>query len=1055
MPTQSLSQELKSERYHPIKIDLENKNSSHTLAIELTGRNKRVLEIGTSTGYVTKVLKDRGNQVIGVEIDEDAGAIARQYCESMIIGDVENLNLDAFLDPASIDVILMGDILEHLRWPGRLLSKIKKYLKHDGYLVVSLPNVCHGDLILNLFNNDFKYTSMGLLDETHLRFFGKRNIYSIFFKNGYNIVDLHSVRLPVGATELRMDISAIPNEVLNLVKALPDSDAYQFIFKAVPSEDPSNETMPETDFNALFSISMGSTLRKYEEKIAIYSEQLSEMNVRNKYLELEIAEMNRSILRQISMRFHNKFVENILPQGTKRRQKYDLGLKAGSILVNEGISALLQEHRMRKAYYDSINYKKSENPNQIQKKYLENEYARQLVSFYRNSETSSEVKKHYENSTDIIICVHNALDDVKACLGSVIKHTPPIYSLILVDDGCDEATASFLRDFALENDAHLLRNDSARGYTFAANQGLKYSKSKYAILLNSDTIITPDWLDRMLECAESDERIGIVGPLSNTASWQSVPKIESDGDWASNDLPMDISIELMAKLIAKYSCLCYPIIPFLNGFCLLIKRFLIDEIGYFDEDLFGEGYGEENDYCIRARKAQWKLAVADDVYIFHAQSRSYSNERRGILCERAGKTLNDKHGVQEVSLGVSECRNNRVMAGIRARAEVLWNRHRLLQEGKVLFKGKKLLIILPIMEPTGGAYVIIQEAKTMLEMGVKVSFFNLKEHRLKFEECFSDLDIPVVYGQISDIPFIGKDFDAILATINNSVHWMTSLSNSGKKLAYYIQDFEPDFYPKGSYEYRLAWESYTKIPKMANVTKTNWNKNMVKANLAVDCQVIGPSVDIDLFRPKKRLEVSNCIYIGAMIRPSTPRRNPRFTLEILEEIKNRYGKKVSIITFGCSKKEFLSLKPRKGALVDHIGVLKREWLPYLFNELDIFVDFSTCQAMGLTALEAMASGASVIVPYNGGCKDFIKNGINGLLVDTMHKESCIETLMELINNDELRTRICSQSIFDACQFPAEMAALNLLKAIFNIGQIASSDKSLDTRVCSMYSPTQF
>ena len=78
--------------------------------------------------------------------------------------------------------------------------------------------------------------------------------------------------------------------------------------------------------------------------------------------------------------------------------------------------------------------------------------------------------------------------------------------------------------------------------------------------------------------------------------------------------------------------------PFLNGFCLLIRRAVLEGVGLFDEANFGEGYGEENDYCLRARNAGWTLALADDTYIYHAQSRSYNPERRKNLSDRAGVT---------------------------------------------------------------------------------------------------------------------------------------------------------------------------------------------------------------------------------------------------------------------------------------------------------------------------------------------------------------------------------------------------------------------------------
>ena len=249
-------------RYEPPAIDLEHKNDSHTAIIELTGINKRVLEVGTSTGYTSKILKNRGNRIIGIEMDEEAGEIAKQYCESMIVGDIEELNLDDYIGPSSIDVIVLGDILEHLRRPDIILKKMKRYLTPNGYLVVSLPNICHGDILLNLLNGSFCYTSVGLLDETHIHFFARKNISNIFSTSGYNIYDLRKMITPIGATEQKIDLRRIPLILQKFIKSLPDSNVYQFVFKAVPSNNPVNEAVSNVDFNKLFIISIREYLKE-------------------------------------------------------------------------------------------------------------------------------------------------------------------------------------------------------------------------------------------------------------------------------------------------------------------------------------------------------------------------------------------------------------------------------------------------------------------------------------------------------------------------------------------------------------------------------------------------------------------------------------------------------------------------------------------------------------------------------------------------------------------------------------------------------------------------
>ena len=113
----------------------------------------------------------------------------------------------------------------------------------------------------------------------------------------------------------------------------------------------------------------------------------------------------------------------------------------------------------------------------------------------------------------------------------------------------------------------------------------------------------------MIACAESRPRIGLVGPLSNTASWQSIPDIESHGDWATNPLPAGMTVGEMGQLVAGASARLYPQMPLLNGFCLLLRRELIQQIGYFDEENFGAGYGEEDDYTLAGSKGRLVAGV--------------------------------------------------------------------------------------------------------------------------------------------------------------------------------------------------------------------------------------------------------------------------------------------------------------------------------------------------------------------------------------------------------------------------------------------------------------
>lgn len=632
----------------------------------------------------------------------------------------------------------------------------------------------------------------------------------------------------------------------------------------------------------------------------------------------------------------------------------------------------------------------------------------------------------HRTQVEIVVCVHNAREDVRRCLESILRHTRPPYALLLVDDGSDPPTAAFLADFAAgQPQATLLRSEAATGYTCAANRGLRRSSAPFVLLLNSDTIVTPGWLDRLLACAASDPAIGVVGPLSNTASYQSIPALSAAGDWAENPLPDGWSLDAWAEAIAARSPRLYPGLPLLNGFCLLIRREVIDAIGYFDEDAFGAGYGEENDYGLRARAAGWRLALADDAYLFHAQSRSYSHSRRQELSRRAAALLAERYGSQSIAEAEALLRDGPVLLGIRARAAVLAERAGLLAEGRKRFGGKRLLVLLPVDAPGGGANVVLAEAAAWAGMGVEVHLFNLAHNRQLFAAAYPANRLPVHFGDPEEARRLGATFDGVIATWHESVAW---LPPSGPAVGYYVQDLEARFYPPGSPQAQAAAASYTARPDLRLFTKTEWNRQAVLDETGAPCEVVGPSVDIDRFCPLPT--PAGPLRVTAMIRPSSPRRSPRLTMEILRRLSHHYGERVEITLFGVAPQDPGFAELPQDFDWQLAGMLETERVAALLGRTDIFVDFSTWQAMGLTALEAMAGGAAVIVPAAGGAASFARHGENALVVDTTSAEACWRALRNLVDDDDLRARLRSEAIRDACAFYPERAAGKILEQLW-------------------------
>ncbi|MGA8810268.1 MAG: glycosyltransferase, partial [Thermoanaerobaculia bacterium] len=193
------------------------------------------------------------------------------------------------------------------------------------------------------------------------------------------------------------------------------------------------------------------------------------------------------------------------------------------------------------------------------------------------------------SEVDVIIPVYGAAKELRACLESVERETR--HRITLVVDGPQDADVeSVIADFAFR----VLRNERRLGFVGSVNRGMRETSSD-VVLLNSDTIVTPRWIEKLIDAAYSSGDVGTVTPLSNHATLCSVPRA-----FEENLLPAGFDAASFATVVENVSQRSYPRIPTGVGVCLYIRRALLDDIGVFDETEFGLGYGEENDFCMRA-----------------------------------------------------------------------------------------------------------------------------------------------------------------------------------------------------------------------------------------------------------------------------------------------------------------------------------------------------------------------------------------------------------------------------------------------------------------------
>lgn len=254
-----------------------------------------------------------------------------------------------------------------------------------------------------------------------------------------------------------------------------------------------------------------------------------------------------------------------------------------------------------------------------------------------DSNSIEDICENIKKKVSIIIPIYNAYCDTKKCIESVLKYSTRNFELVLINDCSTDLRIDKLLNYYKDYpNVRIINNIENKGFTGTVNVGLKNS-SNDVILLNSDTIVTPKWLEKLTVAAYSNPKIGTVTPFSNNAGAFSVPIIGK-----RNIIWDNFPLNIMANLVEKVSDYQYLRVPTGNGFCLYIKRDTIKSVGCFDEDTFGRGYGEENDYCMRAIENNWENIIDDSTYIYHNQGSSFSSERDKLMIEHRD-LLNKKH----------------------------------------------------------------------------------------------------------------------------------------------------------------------------------------------------------------------------------------------------------------------------------------------------------------------------------------------------------------------------------------------------------------------------
>jgi len=348
-----------------------------------------------------------------------------------------------------------------------------------------------------------------------------------------------------------------------------------------------------------------------------------------------LAEFTNSLSWRLVERYR-RLKDNMFPLGSKRRIFYETCLKSVKIFQREGIHGFTYRVKRKLRFYPGYAKLKS--------RLRRREQAR--IPF---ESKISEVYCWSEKPVHIIIPVYNGYEYLMDCINSIFRNTDlAVHTLRIIDDkSSDHRILAYLQRLKREGDGkriEVLFHSENLGFVKTINEGMRLSPED-VIILNSDTLVTKNWVSKLQRAAYSRPRIATATPLSNYVTLNGIPR-----PFHYNPIPCDMDVESFSEFLEKISLRYYPEVPAGVGFCMYIKRDVLEQLGYFDETRFEKGYAEETDFCMRALKKGFVHVFDDATYIYHFGGVSFESVKdpellreKNMMIERNLRTLEALH----------------------------------------------------------------------------------------------------------------------------------------------------------------------------------------------------------------------------------------------------------------------------------------------------------------------------------------------------------------------------------------------------------------------------
>jgi len=542
--------------FYDAPLDINDLRDSRSLAVQIIGENKRVLELGAATGRVTQALKANGCEVVAFERDVNAAQRLRELCP-VIEGDIEQMSLERRLDGSTFDVVLAGDFLEHLQDPVQLLKAVRPYVAERGFLLASIPNVSHGSVRLALLHGKFEYGERGLLDRTHLRFFTLDSIRQMFTEAGYNIVSVQRLTSDPFTEPFTgkpaVELATITPELRRWIEDDAECATVQFMIQAVP--DGSARPLKKKTEALERVAELEERTKEQQEQLQTLRAERADLVRRSEETEATLEAVINSIGWKALNRVRD-FRGRWLPTGSLRHKLYVRATQPMRQRLHAGARGTHQGPKTYERWLQTHEHAPAEP-------------AKEIAAF------------SYKPTISIITPVYNPeVRWLRKCVESVLKQSYENWQLCLCDDAStNPEVRKVLQEYATAEPRISLRTSPHnQGISLASNHALELAQGEFVALLDHDDELSPHALFWAVKLLQEHRDADVI--------YSDEDKLELDGSRSEPFFKPGWSPEYLE------SCMY-------TGHLTFYRKAIVDQIGGFRAGYEGS---QDHDLMLRASR---------------------------------------------------------------------------------------------------------------------------------------------------------------------------------------------------------------------------------------------------------------------------------------------------------------------------------------------------------------------------------------------------------------------------------------------------------------------